>query len=384
MGVIDRMPRLETAPQMKVRVPYTDFPSQFGEQRDEILQAMEKVLRRGDFILGTEVEEFEKEFGSLCGTQHAVGVASGTDALILSLVALGIKAGDEVITPPNSWISSASSIALVGARPVFADVKEDFTLDPDQVEKAVTSRTKAILPVHLTGRCADMERIQALARRKGLAVIEDAAQAAGARFQGRAAGSFGTMGCFSLHPLKNLSGIGDGGIVTTNDEKLAQRLRLLRNHGLKNRNEVVQWGFNSRLDTLFAAVLRNRLRRLPAVTEARRRNARIYREALGSTVIYPLDRADEYPIYHLFMIQCDRRDELQSFLERRGIETRTHYPTPIHLQPCSASLGYRVGDFPVAEKQAGRILSLPVHQALSEEQIREVADSIREFYGEKA
>lgn len=376
-----RMPGLDAAPQQQLRVPYTDLPAQFAAHREEVLEAIERVLTRGDFILGREVEAFEEAFASRCGVRHAVGVASGTDALILALKALGIGPGDEVITPPNSWISTTSSIIHAGARPVFADVRDDFTLAPASVEAAVTTRTKALMPVHLTGRCADMDALGAIARRGNLAIIEDAAQAVGARVRGRPAGSMGTVGCFSLHPLKNLSGIGDGGMVTTNEDALADRLHLLRNHGLKNRDEAILWGLNSRLDTLQAAVLRCRLRRLDDVIEARRRHAARYQASLSSLVTCPKDRADEYATYHLFMIQCDDRDGLKRFLAERGIDTRIHYPTPIHLQPCSVGLGHREGEFPVAEAQAKRILSLPVHQHLSEEQAATVAHAVTDFYG---
>ncbi len=373
------MAPLETTLRPRTRVSYADFPAQFQAEREEILGAMDRVLTTGHFILGKEVEEFEREFAALCGVSHAVGLASGTDALILALKALDIGPGDEVITAPNSWISSTSSIVLAGARPVFADVGQDFALDPRCVEAAITPKTKAILPVHLTGRCADMEAITDIAGRHNLVIIEDAAQAVGARSNGRAAGSWGAIGCFSLHPLKNLSGIGDGGIAVTNDARLAEQLRLLRNHGLRGRDEVVLWGVNSRLDALHAAVLRVRLQRLDEVTEARRRHAARYQVALSDVVHCPSDRPDEYAIYHLFMIQCDARDALKQYLAERGIETKIHYPTPIHLQPCSQRLGYQRGDFPVAEVQAQRILSLPIHQHLSREQIDEVSKAIREF-----
>jgi dTDP-4-amino-4,6-dideoxygalactose transaminase len=374
------MTLLQTQQLPKLRVPYTNFPAQFSDHRQEIEAAIGKVLRRGDFILGEEVEAFEKEFAALCVVDHAMGVANGTDALILALRVLGIGPGDEVITVPNSWISTASSIVHAGARPVFVDVAEDYLIDPSKIEAAVTARTKAILPVHLTGRIADMEAIDDIAKRHHLFVVEDAAQATGAQRKGKTAGSFGTVGCFSFHPLKNLNGVGDGGMVVTNDEELAQRLRLARNHGLKNREEVAIWGFNSRLDTLQAAVLRVRLKFLQEVTEARRRNADRYREKLSLVVTTPMEGPHERAIDHLFMIQCDRRDALQEFLAKRGIETKIHYPIPIHLQPCSAALGYRPGDLPMAEEQAGRILSLPVHQNLTPEDVEMVCQAILEFY----
>lgn len=371
---------IDTTTRPLLRVPYTDFPSQFEAEREELLGALEQVLRQGHFILGEEVEAFEQAFARLCGAAHAIGVANGTDALILGLKALGIGPGDEVITAPNSWISSASSIVLAGATPVFADVGEDFLLDPAQVEAAVTPRTKAIMPVHLTGRCADMAALNAVAARHRLAVIEDAAQAAGARRHGQAAGSFGTLACFSLHPLKNLNAAGDGGVITTQDEALARRVRLLRNHGLRTRDEVVLWGFNSRLDTIQAAILRHRLARLPQVIETRRRHAARYRDLLKGVIRCPTEGVEEHATYHLFMVRCDRRDALVAWLTARGVDTRVHYPTPIHLQPCSAPLGYHRGDLPVTEAQADQILSLPVHQELTDEQVDYAARMIVEFY----
>lgn len=364
-----------------VRVPYIDFPAQFSAHRDEILGAIERVLERGDFILGGDVEAFEEEFARLSGVRHAIGVGNGTDALLLALRTLGIGAGDEVITVANSWISTAASIALVGARPVFVDVREDFLIDPAQVERAITPRTKAILPVHLTGRCADVETLGAIAKRRGISLIEDAAQAAGAHMNGRPAGSLGEIGCFSFHPLKNLNAVGDGGMVTTNNDEWATRVRSLRNHGLRSRDEVAHWGRNSRLDTIQAAVLRVRLKHLPEVIALRQRNAAGYRGRLSSVVRCPIDRSQDVATYHLFMIQCDAREDLKRFLAAQGIETKVHYPTPLHLQPCSAALGYQRGDLPVTEAQAQRILSLPVHEHLSEEQVEWVSQSIRAFYG---
>lgn len=365
---------------MGFEVPYTDFPSQFHRHREETLGAVERVLASGNFILGEEVEAFEREFAAFCGTKAAVGVANGTDALLLALKALGVGPGDEVITVPNSFVASAAVVAQVGARPVFMDVRDDQNIDPGRIEAAITRRTRAILPVHLNGRCADMPALLEVAGRRGLPVIEDAAQAVGAALNGRKAGTFGLAGCFSLHPLKNLNAVGDAGIVTTDDEDLARRLRLLRNHGLETRDDVALWGFNSRLDALQAAVLRVRLRHLSEVTEARRRNAAAYRSALSSVVECPVDRPQEYNIYHLFVIQCDRRDELKAFLASRGVDTRIHYPKPIHLQKCCEGLGYRAGDFPVAERQAGRILSLPVHQFLTPAQVEKVCAEVGEFY----
>ncbi|MCX5794101.1 MAG: DegT/DnrJ/EryC1/StrS family aminotransferase [Elusimicrobia bacterium] len=367
-----------------MKVPYVDFQAQYATERRPLLHAIDRVLSRGEYILGREVAAFESALARLCGVRHAVGVANGTDALILTLKALGIGPGHEVITVPNSFVASASCIALAGAQPVFVDVGPDQLMDPRQLERAFTRRTKAVIPVHLTGKCCDMDAIGAAARRRGLPVIEDAAQAVGARYHGRRAGSLGRAACLSFHPLKNLNAAGDAGAVVTDDPRLAERLRLLRNHGLRSRDEVLFWGFNSRLDALQAAILRSRLKRLRAVVARRRRNAETYRHALADltdVVQCPQDAPDCQDTYHLFVIQCDRRDALQSFLARRGVATAVHYPTPIHLQPCCADLGYRQGDFPEAERQARRILSLPVHQHLKRSQLAYVIHCIRNCYG---
>jgi len=335
----------------------------------------------GNFILGDDVPAFEREFAAYCGTAFSVGVADGTAALLLSFKALDIGPGDEVITAPNSWISTAATVVHVGARPVFVDVRDDQNIDPALIEAAITPRTRAIVPVHLSGRCADMPPILDIARRRGLHVIEDAAQAVGAEHGGRRAGAHGVTGCFSMHPVKNLNAPGDAGMIATSDAALAGRLRLLRNHGLATRDDVVEWGYNSRLDTLHAAVMRIRLRQVESVIAARRRHAALYNSMLGSVVQCPLERPGERHSYMLFVIQCDRRDALRAFLAARGIDAKIHYPTPIHLQPAARGLGYRAGDFPNVERQAGRILSLPIHQWLTDAQVEKVAATIIDFYG---
>lgn len=367
-----------------MKVPYVDFPGQYAAQRRPLLRALDRVLARGEYILGREVVAFESGLARLCGVRHAVAVGNGTDALFLTLKALGIGPGDEVITAPNSFVASAASVALLGAKPVFVDVGPDQLMDPRRLEGAVTRRTKAVMPVHLTGKCCDMDAVNAVARRRGLLVIEDAAQAIGAGYHGRRAGSLGRAACFSFHPLKNLNAAGDAGAVTTDDARLAEKLRLLRNHGLKSRDEVLFWGHNSRLDALEAAILNLRLKELSAVAARRRRNAELYRRGLADltgVVQCPQDAPGCRDVYHLFVIQCDRRDELQAFLSKKGVATAVHYPTPIHLQPCCADLGYRRGDFPEAERQSRRILSLPVHQHLTDAQLVYVIRGIRGFYG---
>jgi dTDP-4-amino-4,6-dideoxygalactose transaminase len=339
------------------------------------------VIDSGAFVLGPHVQQFEDAFAALCGTRFAIGVASGTDALVLALRALGVGPGDEVITAPNSFVSTAGAIALVGARPVFVDVRDDYNLDPDQLGSVVTPRTRAILPVHLTGRPAAMAEICAFAETHGLAVVEDCAQAVLAAANGRRVGSFGDVGCFSLHPLKTLNAIGDAGVLTTNDPQLAEKLRLLRNIGLVSREDAVVWSPNSRLDTVQAAVLLVKLRYTEAWTEARRRNADLYRAGLAGIagIRTPEDAPGEHAVYHTFVVQAEERDELRRHLDAHGIGTAVHYPTPIHLQTVGRELGYRPGDFPVTEAQAERILSLPVYPELTADQLGRVVAGIRAF-----
>lgn len=364
-----------------VAVPYVNLALQHKTLKKPLLAAMEKVLDHGCFIMGPEVQAFEERFAAYCGAAQAVGVDNGTSALFLTLRALEIGPGDEVITAPNSFLASASCIALAGARPVFADVGEDCNLNPELVEEAITARTRAVIPVHLTGRPAEMDTIMDIARRHGLHVIEDCAQAVGARYRGQHVGTFGAAGCFSLHPLKTLNAIGDGGVILTNDKRLSKRLRVLRNHGLRNRDECVTWSPNCRLDTLQAAALLVKMDFLDQWTEKRRAIAAFYQESLANVTQVPRDKPQEYAVYHTFVIQSDRRDELQKHLLECGAESKVHYPIPIHLQEAAAGLGYGRGSFPQAERQSKRILSLPVYPELTQEQSRLVADGIRGFFG---
>jgi dTDP-4-amino-4,6-dideoxygalactose transaminase len=361
-------------------VPYVQLGIGPGPLRDALLAAVESVLASGQFILGEVVERFERAFARLCGTAHAVGVANGTEALSLALRALGVGPGDEVVTVPNSFLATASSIALIGARPRFVDVGADGNLDPDRLHDALGERTRAIVPVHLTGRPAELDAIRDVARRHGVPVLEDAAQAVGARYRGRPVGSLGQLGAFSLHPLKNLGAAGDAGIITTDDAVLARWLRSARNHGLASRDEAAFWSPNSRLDALQAALLEVKLARLDAWTRARREHAQFYREALAGVVEVPDEPAHLHCVYHTFVIRAPRRDALREHLAARGIETRVHYPVPIHLQPAAAALGYAKGDFPVAEAQSERILSLPVYPELEPAQRAAVVEGIRSFY----
>jgi dTDP-4-amino-4,6-dideoxygalactose transaminase len=365
-----------------VAVPYVDLVGQHRLIKDELLAAVAEVIESGQFILGPAVTRFEEEFARLCGVAHAIGVGNGTDALVMALRALGVGPGDEVVTVPNSFVSTASAAILVGAKPVFVDVGDDYNMDPALLEAAITPATKAILPVHLTGRAARMDEIAAIACRRGLPIVEDAAQAVMAEYKGRRVGSFGMAGCFSLHPLKTLNACGDGGVITTNDAALAEKLRLMRNLGLKTRDDCVMFEGNSRLDALQAAMLLVKLRHLEAWTDARRANAAFYRKALGDVpqVRLPGERSDERAAYHTFVIQAEKRDALREFLAGRGVATNIHYPVPIHRHTAASAAGLADGWYPAAERQAGRILSLPIYPELTTVQLEAVADGIKAFY----
>jgi dTDP-4-amino-4,6-dideoxygalactose transaminase len=364
-----------------IQVPFVSLDRQYRNLREELIAEFDRIGSSGMYIMGDTLARFESEAAAFCGTRYALGVANGSDALFLALKALGIGAGDEVITCPNSFIASAWVVIAVGARPIFVDSAEDYNIDVSRLEAAVTSRTKAIIPVHLTGRPADMDAVNEIAARKGLAVIEDAAQAIGARYKGRRVGSLGTMGGFSLHPLKNLGVIGDGGVITVNDPALFERLNKLRNHGLRSRDECEIWGYNSRLDTLQAGIASIKLNRLDQWNRRCREIAKTYRDGLKDVVWVPMDKPHEEPVYHNFIIQLEQRDRLIEHLNKRGVGSRIHYPIPIHLQDCARHLGGREGDFPVAEKQAKTILSLPIYPELENAEIEYVVASVRNFFG---
>ena len=367
---------------IKKHIPYVDLISQHSSIKELILTAVEEVLDHGQFVNGEETTAFEKAFAQLCEVQFAVGVNSGTDGLILALHALGVGFGDEVITSPNSFVASSSCISWVGARPVFVDVKEDYNMDPTQIEDKITPRTKAILPIHLTGRPAEMQMILEIAERHNLYVIEDCSQAVSAEYYSKCVGSFGTIGAFSLHPLKTLNACGDSGIITTDDVDIYEELLLLRNHGLRNRDNCVTWGFNSRLDSVQAAILLIKMDYLDLWTNKRISNAKYYQKELSEVdaIKLPKDKPYEKAVYHTFVIEMDNRDALRSYLLEHGIETSVHYPVPIHLQAAAKDLGYKRGDFPVTEKQSERILSLPVHQNLQDDDLDHVVKTIKAFY----
>jgi dTDP-4-amino-4,6-dideoxygalactose transaminase len=370
----------------KIRpIPYVNLAAQYAEERDELLAIVDRSLAQAQYIGGKDIEELEASLAVFCDAKHVVALNSGTDALILGMAAIGIGPGDEVITPPNSFVASAAAVVQLGARPVFVDVLADQNIDPAAIEKAITSRTKAIMPVHLTGRVCDMMPIMETARRHGIAVVEDAAQAIGSRYMDWPSGSFGSVGCFSCHPLKNLNACGDAGFITTNDDAVAASVRAARNHGLVDRNTVARFGTVSRLDTVQAAILRYRLPRLDRIVARRRANAALYTRLLDpERVFVPPERQIEFNTYHTFVIQVDHRDALQAHLTERGIGSAIHYPVPIHLQPAAASLGYRAGEFPACERQAGRILTLPIHPWLSEDDVRLVAETVNRFLANRA
>ena len=365
-----------------VRVPLLDLRAQHAAIRDEVREAIDRVVEHQRFILGPEVEAFEAEIAAYCGCAHAVGVSSGTDALLVSLMAIGVGPGDEVITSPYTFFATAGSIARLGARPVFADIDPiTYNIDPGATAAVVTERTRAIIPVHLYGQMADMDPIMEVARMHELYVVEDAAQAIGAEYNGRRAGSIGHLGCFSFFPSKNLGAYGDGGMVTANDPELAERVRLLRNHGHgpKYFNKVV--GGNFRLDEMQAAILRVKLRHLESWTEARRRNAATYRRLLATSgLALPRELRARRHIYNQFVVRVPRREKLRQHLADHGIGTEVYYPLPLHLQECFADLGYRRGDFAASESAAQETLALPIYPELTEEEIASVVESIEAIY----
>ena len=364
-----------------MKIPYVNLKVEDFDSGSKQWQAVVDVMKSGNFILGDFVKEFEKNLASLHDLPYAVGVGSGLDALFLTLKALNIGSGDEVITVPNSFIATASAIALVGAKPVFVDVDEDQTMSPQKLAEAVSDRTKAIIPVHLNGRPSPMKEIMEIADQYSISVIEDCAQSIGAKLDGMPLGSFGIAGCYSFHPLKNLNACGDGGGIVTSNADLVKRLHLIRNHGLLNRNTCVEWANNSRLDALQAAILNEKLSHLQEIINQRRENADYYFENLkGLPVRLPFERKGEYCVWQAFVIQTENRNELQKFLSEGGVESLIHYPIPIHLQPVARSLGYEKGSFPMCERQAEIILSLPIRQSLERDDLGLISRLLKEFF----
>ena len=366
------------------KVRYSYLPQQF-ENTDEIFDDLRRFLKTGLFTLGPEVEQFEKSFAKLIGTKHAIGVGSGTDALKLPLKALGIGHGDEVITTANTFIATAGAINEIGARVVFVDATPYYTMDPKKLEAAITKKTKAIMPVHLTGEPADMAAIMEIAAKHGLPVVEDACQSISAAIDGKAVGTYGVAAGFSLHPLKNLNVWGDAGVVVTNSDEMDKKLRLLRNHGMKNRDEIGIFGYNSRLDTVQAIVGNWIIKQTHDITAKRIANAAIYDAAFSKMegkIRLPHRRSNARRVFHLYMFEvaAKQRDPLLRHLLDHGIEAKVHYPIPLFLQEGLAHLGYKPGDFPETERQAREILTLPVDQHLSRDEIDYCIETVESFF----
>lgn len=369
-----------------MQVPLLNLKAQYASLRDEVSDAIQKVMDSQHFVLGAEGKALEAEIAAYSQTKHAVGCASGSDALLLALMALDLKTGDEVVTSPFSFFATASAITRTGARPVFVDIDpQTYNLDTRQLTAAINSHTKAILPVHLYGQCADMDPILALSTGKGIPVIEDAAQAIGSEDRGRRAGSMGLAGCFSFYPTKNLGGAGDGGILTTNDEKFDQRLRRLRAHGGLTEYEHIEVGVNSRLDELQAAVLRIKMKHLDQWSNRRAEVAANYSQLLSEAglkfeVVPPFVRSDGRHIFHQYVIRVpEHRDAIAAHLREHGVGTKVYYPLTLHRQPCFAYLDYQEGSFPEAERAARETLALPVFPELTKEQQEYVVEQIRDF-----
>jgi dTDP-4-amino-4,6-dideoxygalactose transaminase len=368
---------------MGMKVPFSYLERQFVDV-EPILADIRELVRTGDYTIGRAVGEFERRFAKAVGVRHAIGVGSGTEALTLALQAVGVRPGDEVITAANTFVATAGAIVAAGARPAFVDIDAEHNIDPARIEPAITPRTRALVPVHLWGNAADMPAILDIAKRRGLVVVEDACQSFTAAIDGKFVGSFGRVAGFSLHPLKPLNVWGDGGVIVTDDDAIAEHLRLYRNHGLKDRDTVAIWGVNSRLDTLQAIVGNHLVDDVMAVTDKRIEHAKRLDAGLSPLaphVRIPPRRPAVRHVFQIYVVQCERRDALLRFLHERGVEAKIHYPLPLHLQPASRAMGYKEGDFPRAERFAGEILTLPAHQFLTTDEIDYTIAQVREFYG---
>lgn len=365
----------------QIPINHNYLARQFADH-DVILKKIREVVIRGDFTLGREVDMLEHEYADRNAVKHAISVGSGTDALFLSLKALGIDKGDEVITTPFTFYATIGAIVTAGAVPVFVDVGADYNIDVSKIEEKITSRTKAIMPVHWSGNPCEMDVIEEIAKRYNLAIVSDACHAINASYKGRSSGSLGTLACFSFHPLKNLNVWGDGGIITTNSDELADKLRLLRNHGLLGRDECKVFAYNSRLDTIQAVVARHLLQKINHITESRINNAKYFDQGLCqiSQIKIPERQENIIQVYHLYQILCEKRDALKEYLISFGVDAKIHYPVPMHLQPAAYFLGHKMGDFPVAEVISAKTISLPVHEFITREQQNYVIKLIQDFY----
>ncbi len=367
----------------KHKVNHNYLKEQFSDYK-EIFKEIEKLIKNCDYTLGESVLEFEENIEGLTGAKYCLGVGSGTDAIFLALKAIGIKEGDEVITTPYTFFATVGAIATAGAKPVFVDVKEDYNIDTSKIEDVITQKTKAVVPVHWSGYCCDMKKIISIAKKHNLYIIEDACHTINALYYGSPPGTLGDIGCFSMHPLKNLNIWGDGGYLITNNKELHDKIALLRNHGLKNRDEQILFGYNSRLDSLQAIVANHLLKRIDRITNARIANAKFFDEELRKIpqIKIPYRNPNIKHVFHIYVIRAERRGELIKFLRSKGIDAKIHYPIPMHLQEPSKALGYKEGDFPITEMICKEIISLPVHEFITSEQRNYVVEKIREFYNE--
>ena len=368
-----------------MRIKYSNLSNQYKKEKKKLLKKLDNLLIDGNYVTSqSEVKVFEKNLANICKTKYCVALNSGTDALTLALHSIGVKRGDQVITPSNSFIASTAAIVHLGAVPVFVDVKSDQNIDENEIEKRITKKTKAIMPVHLGGRMCNMDKILNISKKYKISVIEDCAQSIMSMFKKRMAGSIGDIGCFSAHPLKNLNAAGDAGYIVTNSYKHYKKIMNLRNHGIENRNKVRNFGYVSRMDNIQACILNFRIKYLKKVIQIRRRNVKYYLKYLNSKYyFFCKEKKEEYNTYHTFVIQVKKRNALKKYLLKNGIETAIHYPIPIHLQLASKYLGYKKGSLINTEKQAGEILTLPINQFLKEKDIKYICYKINNFYENK-
>jgi dTDP-4-amino-4,6-dideoxygalactose transaminase len=364
-----------------MKIPLVDLKANYDSIKGEIDSIIKQTIDNSSFIMGAPVKEFDKNWAEYCNSQFSFGVANGTEAIRLSLLALDIKQGDEVITSPNTFIATTEAISAVGATPVFVDIDEStYTINPDQIEEKITERTKAIIPVHLYGHPCDMEKIVEIARRRNIKILEDCAQSHGATFKGKKTGTIGNISGFSMFPAKILGAFGDAGAIITDNERLAEKINLLRNHGRFSKYEHLQEGFNSRIDALQANILNVKLKHLDNWIEKRRQLANKYKEELLEVVTCPREKDWASHSYYMYVIRTEKRDELREFLEKNEISCQIHYPIPLHLQPAYKHLNYKEGDFPITEKVANEILSIPLYPELTEEQQNYIISKIKEFF----
>ena len=364
-------------------IPYVDLKKQFKSEKKNILKAINSCFKSGNFILGNHVEMLEKKIANYCGAKYCVALNSGTDALTIALHLLGVKKGDEVITPPNSFIASTAAIVHLGAIPVFADVLEDQNIDPAEIKKKISKKTSAIMPVHLAGKPCKMIDIIKISKKYKIPVVEDAAQAIGTKLNGKMVGTFGEVGCFSAHPLKNLNAVGDSGYLITNKKNIYEKAKLLRNHGIKSRKNIKFFGYVSRMDSIQAAVLIFRLKNLNTIINKRRNNAKFYKKFLQKIVQIklPFEDKGEFSTYHTYVVQVEKRDKLQKYLKRKGINTLIHYPILINKSEAYKRIfGKKKNNLPIAEQQSKNILTLPINQFLRISEIKRICESIELFY----